>query len=154
MVNKYQLAVDRLAHYSFNMSAPAEPLDTHITEAEAKVSIIIVSVLGTLILLNVFFYLLFKRVTQQKLSGSTKVKDRFSVQHTTETSTQQSQMSPHSRSFFIEDDMQMMFNDNQGGIIASDITEGDTKMISNNTDDQGKETVTNSSPDVNQREGT
>ena len=115
MVHKLQLAANQLASYTSNMSAPSEPLDTHITDTEAKVSISILVILGTLVLLNVFFYFLFKRIRRKQDSTSTTDRDRnlgqqlsiTSRQNSTATQTTQTSLPSSTRSYKSMGDIEM-----------------------------------------------
>ena len=137
MVHKLQLAADQLARYTNNMASPAQPLDTHITDTEATVSITIVSVLGTLILLNVFFYLLFKRVSRQQEVEAAKKRGHHQMHETSFTghkyamATQDTQNSQHTGS-------------------RSEKTMGDLELESYQSDSAGKTTPRGYWSDISQ----
>lgn len=64
------------------MSLQEEPLDTTASESESTTTIILLSILATLILLNVLFYFLYRRLTRVNL----KVEDiTLSVHYTPRT---------------------------------------------------------------------
>jgi hypothetical protein len=69
MVHKLQQADDQLKSYLVDMDLRNEPVDVTITQSEFTITIILLSFLGGLIVLNITFYLIYRRITRIRIEA-------------------------------------------------------------------------------------
>ena len=67
MVHKLHAAETRLDTYRVNMDVQEKSLDTTVSDTDLAITIIILSVIGGLIFLNLTFYVICRRITRLKL---------------------------------------------------------------------------------------
>lgn len=72
MVHKFSRIQSRLDSYRVAMDTDNEPLDTSVSSTESMTSVVVLAILGSLIFLNVFFYILYRRMkTKLKIGDVT-----------------------------------------------------------------------------------